>query len=369
MSFGDRYRVIGQLGHGGFAEVVRAIIPGVGHHVAIKVLRGEFDRNPEVLRRFEAEARTAAALRHPASVRLIDFGRTDEGRPFIVTEFIDGPTLEVRVQQSAGLPLPEALSIIETLACALDEAHAKGIIHRDLKPSNVLIERVGRRDYPKLIDWGISKFESVSPSTQPGSLMGTPAFMAPEQTRGDYVSPATDIHALGALLYYCLTGRLPFEADRLPALLDEVARGPRPALPDVGAGALHRDIARLCHSMMAIDPSARPASAWLVAEELRRIHGYLSPGSVGLHVDHTTEMAAAAPALLETIESPMVAPTAAVAPPQPRAVPSTDSSSTASRLETKDIRAQFTPPPVSNRFLSIVFVALLALVAVLAVFH
>jgi serine/threonine-protein kinase len=193
------------------------------------------------------------------------------------------------------MPLPDSLGLIESLAYALDEAHSKSIVHRDVKPANVLVERIGRRDYPKLIDWGISKYRTVSPSTAPGSLLGTPSFMSPEQTRGDDVTPATDIHALGALLYFCLTGRVLFEGNRLHEILDDVARAPRPELPDVGAGALHGGLERLYLSMVAIEPARRPVSALAVAEELRRIHGYLSPGSVGHHVDHTIEMPTAHP--------------------------------------------------------------------------
>jgi serine/threonine protein kinase len=300
-----------------------------------------------VFRRFEVEARTAAMLRHPASVRLLDFGTTDRRRPYLVTEFIEGPTLEALAGRSRGLPLPEALGLIESLACALDEAHAKGIVHRDVKPANVLVERIGRRDYPKLIDWGIAKLRSVSVSSSPGTLIGTPAFMAPEQARSEAVTPATDLHALGALFFFALTGRPPFEAARLHELLREIASGPRCGLPDVGAGALHGELDRLYLSMVAIDPHARPASAWLVAEEVRRIHGYLSPGSVGHHVDHTMEMPSVLP-ILPTVEAATTAigPERALEPPSGDVV--REPVSEANRRPTVELEAMLHAPRQSR---------------------
>jgi serine/threonine-protein kinase len=205
-----RYEIRAELGRGGMATVYRAYDPRFTREVAVKVLPREFLHDAQFRARFEREARTIATLEHPAIVPVYDFGEEDE-QPYIVMRLMTGGSLADRLAHGP-LSLLESARIFGRLAPALDRAHSKGVIHRDLKPGNILFDD---EDNPYVSDFGIAKItEASTVYTHSGGIVGTPAYMSPEQARGDRdIDNRSDIYALGAILYEMLTGRLPYEAD------------------------------------------------------------------------------------------------------------------------------------------------------------
>ena len=243
------YRITAKLGAGGMGEVYRATDTKLGREVAIKVLPASFSRNPQSLARFEREAKALASLNHPHIAAIHGFD-ADQGTHFLVLELVEGETLSERLRRGA-LPVKEAMTVARQIAEALQEAHEKGIIHRDLKPGNVKITPSGR---VKVLDFGLAKMTAgsagipagVSPkdalagkdagapgpdastlradATTPGAVMGTPAYMSPEQARGQEVDKRTDVWAFGCCLYECLSGRKPFQGKTASDLMAEVLK-------------------------------------------------------------------------------------------------------------------------------------------------
>ncbi len=205
------YRVEGVLGHGGMGIVYRAWHLRLDRAVALKMLLAGPYARPEERERFLREAQAVAALRHPNIVQVHDVGEVD-GRPYFTMELVEGGDLAEQIQ---GVPQParQAADLVATLADAVHAAHQSGIVHRDLKPSNILLTEDGT---PKVTDFGLARrLEGDGGLTLSGAPLGTPSYMAPEQARGDKdaIGPATDVYALGAILYELLTGRPPFRAE------------------------------------------------------------------------------------------------------------------------------------------------------------
>jgi serine/threonine-protein kinase len=186
------------------SEVWEAHDLELDRHVALKLLGPAADRA-----RFEREAHAVAGLSHPHICLLYDYGEVD-GRPFMVLEFLTDGTLEDRLDKGRPLPDPVAERIAREVSSALAHAHAAGVLHRDVKPTNVLFDSESRA---KLADFGIARVGDESTLTEAGTLLGTAAYLSPEQSRGEPVTPATDVYAFGVILYRMLTGRLPFEAE------------------------------------------------------------------------------------------------------------------------------------------------------------
>ena len=223
-----RYEVKGPLGRGGMATVYQAYDPHFEREVAIKVLPREFMHEPEFLARFKREAKTIAALEHPAIVPVYDYGE-DNGQPFLVMRNMLGGSLSDRLAQGAIQPT-EAAKILGRIGSALDRAHQQGIVHRDLKPSNILFDQYGDAF---LADFGIVRVSSESALTASGSLVGTPAYMSPEQVYGDKeLDGRSDIYALGIIVYQMLTGKPPYEADTAAKLMMKHVLDPVPHLID-----------------------------------------------------------------------------------------------------------------------------------------
>src|SRR2546423_4486142 len=199
-----RYRLDDVLGRGGMSEVWRAEDLELGRHVALKLLAPDADTA-----RFDREARAVASLAHPNITQLYDYGEAD-GRPYMVLEYVPGGTLEERLHDKKPLPDDETRMIAAGLAAGLAHAHARGVVHRDLKPANVLFDEEGR---PKLADFGIARMAAGEGTlTEAGTVLGTAAYISPEQAMGDPATAASDVYSFGVILYRMLTGRLPFES-------------------------------------------------------------------------------------------------------------------------------------------------------------
>ena len=226
-----RYEVVRRIGEGGMGAVYEAKHALIGKRVAVKVLLEKFHAKSDFVARLLQEARLASSIGHQNIVDVTDFGTTDDGRSFVVMEFLDGESLADLERREAPLPIERSLRIARQAASALGAAHAKGIFHRDVKPENLYLVRRGDADFVKVVDFGISK--AVKPGgddgaeayrlTHTGLLLGTPLYMSPEQARGDEdLDHRADIWALGVLLYECLTGEVPFRANNYLQIISQV---------------------------------------------------------------------------------------------------------------------------------------------------
>jgi serine/threonine-protein kinase len=221
-----KYRLSRLLGRGGMGSVWEAVHVTLGNRVAVKFIDVEHVDSPEARSRFENEARAAAKLRSKYVVEVYDHGVSDDGRPFIVMEYLDGEPLDRRLDRVGRLTGRETALILQQVCRALSKAHAAGIVHRDLKPENVFLvwDDEDGADVAKVVDFGIAKFTdaSLSPSsaTRTGSVLGTPYYMSPEQARGlRSVDSRADIWSLGVIAYRCIVGGLPFEGEGVGDLL------------------------------------------------------------------------------------------------------------------------------------------------------
>src|SRR5438067_8278963 len=191
-----RYRLVALLGRGGMSEVCAADDLELGRRVALKLLAPDADRA-----RFDREARAAASLAHPNITQLYDHGEA-EGRPYMVLEYLPGGSLEDRLEEGTPLPDADAAHIASEIAAGLAHAHARGLIHRDLKPANILFDAEGRA---KIADFGIARLGAGSGTlTEAGTVLGTAAYISPEQAVGDQATPASDVYSFGVMLYRML---------------------------------------------------------------------------------------------------------------------------------------------------------------------
>ena len=261
-----RYDLVRAIGGGSFGTVHEAVDTELGRRVAVKLPRHAADARLEEHTRFVREAHNLARLSHPAIVPVLDAGWSD-GQFYIVFSLVEGPTLAERIRD--GLLEPGAVAqIIATLGDALDHAHHQGIVHRDVKPSNILFDTRGS---PWLTDFGLAMCrDSGATLTTDGQLLGTPAYMAPEQAAGDAhrVDGRSDVYSLGAILYECLTGQLPFLGSP-SAILDQI-RYCEPVPPRRMGARIDRDLEVICLTALEKRPVDRYHTAAALADDLRR---------------------------------------------------------------------------------------------------
>ncbi|HET7566804.1 MAG TPA: serine/threonine-protein kinase [Gaiellaceae bacterium] len=262
MAVAGRYEVRRPLGHGAMATVDLAHDEELDRPVALKRLADNLARDDERRHRFVREARLAARLSHPNVVRVYDVGE-DDGRPFIAMEYVEGETLADLVARRGALPPAEAAELGIQACHALAAAHAAGLVHRDVKPQNLLLRHDGTL---KLGDFGIAVGLEGTRLTEAGTVLGTAAYLAPEQARGDDVTAAADVYGLGAVLYELLTGRPP----RTVTSLGQLGGADAYRIPDVRRQApnVPPALADAVARCLAFEPAERPASAAALAREL-----------------------------------------------------------------------------------------------------
>lgn len=264
------FEILYRIGTGAMGEVFAAREVALGRMVALKLIaRGVADR-PDLILRFEREARAAAAISHPAVVTVLESGIA-RGRPYIAMTLVDGVSLESLILQKPCDPR-EAVRIVRDIARALQAAHERGVVHRDVKPGNILIEgdgptTHGRRVY--LSDFGVASFLGADALTRTGDLLGTPAYMSPEQALGRETGPLSDVYSLGATLYALLSGRPPFSGESIPIVVEHVSSRDPPSLR-TDVPPRYRDAVVICEKAMRKDLRHRYSSAAALADDADR---------------------------------------------------------------------------------------------------
>lgn len=261
------YELLGELGRGGMGVVYKARQVSLKRLVALKMIRDAAFAGPEDLARFQIEAEAIASLQNPNIVQIYEIGKVS-GSPYFSLELVEGGNL---ARKLAGQPLAfrEAADLAATLARAVHSAHLRGVVHRDLKPANVLLTEEG---IPKITDFGLAKqLDSADDSLEDGAVVGTPAYLPPEQAAGahDEVGPLSDVYSLGAVLYELLTGRPPFRGESISDTLVMVLYD-EPVPPTRLRPKVPRDLETICLKCLAKDPAKRYESALALAEDLQR---------------------------------------------------------------------------------------------------
>jgi len=299
-----RYRVERRLGVGGMSTVQLAFDQRLERYVAIKLLAEHLADDPAFVSRFRREALSAARLVHPNIVQVFDFG-FDEGhhQHFIVMEHVSGHSCAELLRDLGHLDVERAIDIVTQACRGLDYAHRNGVVHRDVKPGNLLVSDT---EVVKLADFGIARATDQSSITQVGSVLGTAAYLAPEQARGEQAGPRADLYSLGVVSYQLLSGRLPYEATSLSELaLKQQRQLPTPL--DQLNPRVPSELAAAVAMALAIDQQERPADAAVLAETLRDGANGLAPVPTGWATTHSDARPAGATRVLPGREAPTAA--------------------------------------------------------------
>ncbi len=261
------YEIQGVIGSGGMGVVYRAVQPALKRYVAIKVLPANLAQNKEFVERFLREARSVAALDHPGIVTIYDIGQC-EGAYYFVMKLLVGDTLEEYIAEEGRLPLDKALFFAGQLADALGTAHQSGVIHRDVKPANIIVDPRGEKVV--LTDFGIALTLEETRLTRPGTMFGSPIYIAPEQLEDDDVDHRADFYSLGSVLFQMLAGCPPYDADMPVAILHQRISDPEKSVRDINP-EVPPAVDRLVSRLMARNPDDRYQSAGELLEALQRL--------------------------------------------------------------------------------------------------
>ncbi len=326
-----KFRVEALVGQGGMGRVYRAKHLTLDRPVVLKMLHKDVSTDPQVVQRFQREARAASRLNHPNSIAVLDFGESEDGTLFMAMEFLAGRDLASIV--SGEFPLGEGriVRIGAQILSALAEAHAQGIVHRDLKPENVMVEpRRGEPDFVKVLDFGIAKITSPGANepklTQAGLVCGTPEYMSPEQARGAEIDFRSDLYSMGVILYQLATGELPFQSDTPVGFLTKhIAEVPVPARQRWG------DVSEALEAVISKAMEKDPAKRFQTADEMREALLAVDPAAASAPAQASSRPAVPAAASVsahpersasdEAARSRRARATARVAPPAAPAAP------------------------------------------------
>jgi eukaryotic-like serine/threonine-protein kinase len=279
--FDGRYEILARIGEGGMGVVYKARQVSIDRVIAIKMLNPQMASDQQWVQRFSNEARACSRLQHPNTIRMFDFGQSQQdGRYFLTMEFLEGTVLRGAIQQGPMAP-NRVVKILIQCCASLAEAHAIGIIHRDIKPDNVfLLNMAGSPDFVKLLDFSVAKLlqENDRMKTQAGVVFGTPQYMSPEQGRGLPLDARSDLYALGILGYEMLTGRVPFNDDNPMTVLQMHLRSELPPLPP----NLPPNVVAVVRKALEKDPSRRYQSAGEMMQHCQQVFAELNQGqSIG----------------------------------------------------------------------------------------
>jgi serine/threonine protein kinase len=363
-----RYRLEGRLGFGGMSTVHLAFDMRLERRVAAKLLAEHLADDPTFVSRFQREAQAAARLVHPNIVQIFDSGLDEQsGRHFIVMEYIEGQSCAEILRDDGWVQVEEAVAIIEQACEGLHYAHRHGVVHRDVKPGNLLRARGGE---VKLADFGIAKATEQSSITQVGSVLGTAAYLAPEQARGEEAGPRADLYALGVVAYQLISGRLPYEATSLTELALKQQREEPPML-DTLVAAVGPELAEAIALALALDPNER----YQTAREMGRAISDGADGISPLEPPTASRSASASRAQPATQATSVLSggargasgagAKAAVAPRQPRQGP-VRSAATGTSVRPAATAASSSSRGRGPRRLAVALLGLLALVGVIA---
>jgi serine/threonine protein kinase len=280
------YKVERKLGQGGMGAVYLASHFTLGRQVAIKILNQQFVAKHDVVRRFFDEARASNKIKHPHIIEVFDVGVLPDRSAYLIMEFLEGSDLKSVLKKRGALPVNEIQSLFVPICEALQAAHDSGIVHRDLKPENIFICNDQGKDFPKIVDFGIAKLSDnnldIQLRTRTGMVMGTPAYMSPEQASGQkQLDARADIYSLGVILYECLTGHPPFRGESVAAILikqvTEMPEEMRNIVPEKHIPPKLNDLVQSC---LQKDPKDRPQSMQEILHELKKPETFMPSGTV-----------------------------------------------------------------------------------------
>jgi len=274
-----KYRILSKLGKGGMGTVYKVMHVAFNEVHAVKVINPSLMDDDLFVKRFKHEAVITRKLRHPNAVRVDDIDEAEDGRPIIVMEYIEGQSLKKVIKDLGPLPVPRTCAIIKQAAAALDAAHRLGMIHRDIKPDNIVLISTAEGEQAKVLDFGIAKLKEAQTGdvvgvtlTEAGTVVGTPAYMSPEQAeghRGDELDGRSDIYSLGVVMYQMLSGELPFKADTSMAmLLARIRQQPAPIVTLHPELQIPEAIAKVVMKTLEKNPDKRPQNAELLIQEI-----------------------------------------------------------------------------------------------------